>query len=122
MNAYPLLVAVALLANLRDARRLALAAVVGAGVMVPVPAANFYLICALGEILIALIALNLDVAATRPIVRISTLLVSCHAMGYLFNGYPLLSPYHLAVKLCEHAELLVCIWFSPPLTRRFTRA
>lgn len=122
MITYPLLVAVALAVNLRSPRDLALAAVVSAGVLAPVPAVHFYLICALGEVLIALIALNLATAATRPIVRISTLLVACHAMGYLFNGYPILSPYHLSVKLCEHAELLTCIWFSPPFTRRFARA
>lgn len=109
MQSYAILLAVALAINLRDRKMLALSALVGAGVFAPVPDANFYLICALGETLIALAACRIGAAASLFVARVSILLVAGHALGYFTNGYPPESPYHLFIKICEHAELIGCI-------------
>lgn len=118
MLSYAVLLAVALVLNLRDRKMLTLTALVGVGVFAQVPDAYFYLVCALGELLIALIAIYIAAPASGMIVRISTVLVGCHFLGYLLNGYPQTSPYHILVKLCEHAEIGACILFSRALTRK----
>jgi len=84
---------------------LALSAVVGAGVFAPVPDESFYLVCAMGELLIGLIAYHLDTQASRPIMRISAILMMLHCLGWLLDGYPPDSPYHYLVGISEHAEL-----------------
>lgn len=101
---------------------LALSAVIGCGVFLPVPASYFYLVCALGEALIALLALQLKTPASMFVVRVSLLLMAFHFLGWLLNGYPATSPYHLLVRICEHAELLSCIALSKPILKRFSHA
>jgi len=118
MASYAVLLLIAVGLNLRDQRMLALTALVGVGVFAPVPDANFYLVCALGETAITLLAFRIAAPASKLIGRISVVLVGCHALGYLLNGYPPSSPYHILVKLCEHAELLACVLFSNPFTER----
>lgn len=122
MLSYAILLAIALAINLRDPKMLALSALVGAGVFAPVPDAHFYLVCALGETLIALVACRIGATASWFIVRVSTLLVIGHALGYFTNGYPPESPYHLFIKICEHAELIGCILTANYFTKRFRHA
>lgn len=119
MTSYAVLALIATVFNLRDRKMLALTALVTAGIFAPVPAANFYLVCALGEALIGLLAFRIGAAASRPVWRISALLVLFHGLGYLLNGYPPASPYHIIVQICEHAELVVCILLSGPITKRW---
>jgi hypothetical protein len=122
MTSYAILALIATVFNLRDRRMLALTALVTAGIFVPVPAVNFYLICALGEALIGLLSFRIGAAASRPIWRISALLVVFHGLGYLLNGYPPASPYHIIVQICEHTELLACILLSDLITKRWRNA
>jgi hypothetical protein len=109
---YQFLLGAALALNLGNKKMLALTAVVGVGVFIPVPDQNFYLLCVLGEILIGLLAYRIDAYASGVIVGISSLLVAFHISAYFFDGYPLASPYHILVKISEHSELLACIILS----------
>lgn len=118
MTSYAVLLALALLLNIGNVRMLMLTLIIGVGIFAPVPNAHFYLICALGEALIGLLAYRIATEASRPIVRISAVLVLFHALGYWLNGYPPSSPYHLLVYLSEHAELLVCSLLSRPFTKK----
>lgn len=115
---YALLALIALVFNLRDHKMLMLTVIVSVGIFAPVPAENFYMICALGEALIGLLAFRIGATASRPIWRISALLVVFHWLGYGLNGYPPSSPYHIVVQICEHAELLALILFSDLITKR----
>ena len=119
MTSYAILAIIATMLNVCDKKMLALTAIVTAGIFAPVPDANFYLICALGEALIGLLAYRINAAASRPIWRISILLMVFHGLGYLTNGYPLSSPYHIVVRICEHTELVACILFSGLITKRW---
>lgn len=121
MVSYAVMLVLGLVLNIGNRKMLALTGVVGAGVFAPVPAENFYLICALGEMLIGCIALKLDSPASRMIARISWLLIIFHVMGFAFDGYPVTSPYHLLVKISEHAELLACILFSEFRIKRLSK-
>ncbi len=96
----------------------ALALVVGAGIFFPVPDALFYLVCMLVELLVALVALRIDAQASSLVVRMSAMLFVFHGLGWALDGYPVASPYHMGVKLLEHAELVVCILFSNPILKR----
>lgn len=116
MTSYAILLCFALALNASDRRMLALALVVGAGIFAPVPTEYFYLVCILGEATIALIAFLLSARASGTIIKISTLLIMFHALGWLLNGYPVSSPYHLMVQICEHAELAMCILLSNTFT------
>jgi hypothetical protein len=109
---YQFLFGAALALNLGNRKMLALTMVVGAGIFAPVQDANFYLICMLGEILIGLLAYRIDAYASGVIIGISVLLAMFHAMGYFFDGYPIASPYHILVKISEHAEIFSCIILS----------
>lgn len=120
MLSYVVLLAVALAINLRDRKMLALSALVGAGIFAPVPDANFYLVCALGETLIALAALRIAAPASLFIARVSVMLVAGHVLGYFTDGYPPESPYHLFIKICEHAELIGCILTANYFTKRLS--
>lgn len=99
---------------------LGLSAGVGIGIFLPIPDAYFYLICALVECLVLLLALYLNANASKVVVRISVLLVLFHSLGWIFNGYQPESPYHIMVKISEHAELLACILLSRPITKMVT--
>jgi hypothetical protein len=119
MTSYAVLLALALALNATDRRMFALSAIVGAGIFFPVPAHWFYPICMAIEVLVALLAVRLSCHASSMIVRISILLVVMHILGWIFNGYPTASPYHWAVRLLEHAELVACILFSPQILKRW---
>lgn len=115
MDSYGILLLAALVINWGDWRAFALSAVVGIGVFVPVPDLYFYLYCALGELLIALLAMRLSAPASPLIVLISAMLSAFHGLGWILDGYPPESPYHAVVKICEHAELVACVILSRPL-------
>lgn len=112
MISHVMLLSLALALNLGNLKMLALTIIVGAGVFAPVPDANFYLLCILGDALIGLIAFRIDTLASRAISKIAVVLVIFHAIGWILDGYPVNSPYHLLVKISEHAELLACIFLS----------
>jgi len=101
---------------------LALALVVGAGIFFPVPDACFYLVCALIELLVALLAVRIDAQASALVIRMSVMLIVFHGLGWLLDGYPVASPYHMGVKLLEHAELVACILLSNQVAKRFYHA
>lgn len=122
MISYAILLCLALALNASDRRMLALTLVVGAGIFASVPDEYFYLVCILGEAGIALLAFLLRARASGPIVKISTLLMAFHVLGWLLNGYPVSSPYHIMVQICEHAELAMCILLSNTFTRKVYHA
>jgi len=98
---------------------LALSLVVGAGIFFPVPDALFYPICMMLELLVGLLAYRIACPASKMIVRMSALLFVFHILGWMLNGYPVASPYHMLVKATEHAELLACILMSKIITNRW---
>ncbi len=118
MLSYAILLVVALALNIHDRKMLALTVVVGAGIFAPIPAPMFYLVCMLVEILVALLALRIDAQASALVVRMSAMLFVFHGLGWALDGYPVASPYHLGVKLLEHAELVACVLFSNPILKR----
>jgi hypothetical protein len=120
MILYAALLLTAMLLNAGEKRMLALALAVGAGIFFPVPDAGFYLVCALIETLVLLLAIRIDAQASVLIVRMSAMLIVFHGLGWLLNGYPAGSPYHMGVKLLEHAELVACILLSNQVTKRFS--
>lgn len=120
MTSYAILLLAALLLNAGDMRMLALALVVGAGIFFPVPDALFYLVCMLVELLVALLAIRIDAQASALVVRMSAMLFVFHGLGWTLDGYPVASPYHAAVKFLEHAELVLCCFFSRPILARCT--
>lgn len=122
MISYAVLALIAMVINLRDLRMLALTLFVTADIFSPIPAMNFYLICALVDALNGLLAYRIGAAASKPIWRISCLLVVFHGIGYFWNGYPINSPYHIVVQICEHTELLACILLSGLITKRLNNA
>lgn len=119
MTSYAILAMIAAALNLHDWKMLALTALVTAGVFVPVPDEYFYFTCMLGEATIGFLAFKLQSTASKPIWRISIVLIVFHFLGFVYNGYPIASPYHIVVKICEHTELLSCILLSNPIAKRF---
>jgi len=117
---YAALLTAALALNWNQPRMLLLSLLIGVGVFAPVQADYFYLICAFGESIIGLLAYCLAAPASRFVCRVSILLVAFHGLGWWLDGYPPSSPYHLMVKICEHAELLACILLSRPITKMVT--
>ena len=97
----------------------ALTMVVGAGIFVPIPDQWFYLTCMAVELVVAIMAYRIGAAASSMVIRMSAMLMMFHGLGWVFDGYPEYSPYHIAVKFLEHAELIVCILLSPPIKKRF---
>lgn len=115
---YGILLAVALAANACDWRMFSLSAIVGFGIFVPIQDAYFYLICACVEVFVATAAVYLNARASKPVMRISALLVIFHGLGWWLNGYPPESPYHIMVKVSEYSELIACILLSRPFLQR----
>jgi hypothetical protein len=122
MISHVIMLNLALLLNFGNPKMTALTAVVGAGVFAPVPDANFYFLCVLGDLLIGLIALKLNTLASRAVSRIAVVLVVLHILGWILNGYPANSPYHLLVRISEHAELFACILFSHQFMKKARNA
>lgn len=115
-----LLVAVAM--NIGNWRMLALTLAVGAGIFAPIPDEHFYAACAVIECAVASIALILSAPASKFVFRVSMLLVLFHFLGWWLDGYPPESPYHLLVKILEHAELVACILMSTLFLGKKTNA
>lgn len=103
--------------NARDGRMLALTLLVGASIFTPTPREyeNFYLFCISFEIIVALVALRLNTAASVPIFILCFVLVIAHVMGYYKDGYPPFSPYRAIVPMLETLEILCCVLTSAPL-------
>lgn len=100
--------------NANDRRALILLALVGLSVFTPTPREwnNFYIFCISAEMIVALTALRLKIAASVPVALVCVLLVLVHLMGYYKNGYPAHSPYRVIVPLLEIMEILCCILAS----------
>lgn len=122
MTSYGILLTLAVMVNLRDRRMLLLSLVVGAGIFMPIQDAYFYGVCMLVEVAVGISAALLQSRASKVVLRISQLLIIFHTLGWWLNGYPPESPYHLMVRICEHAELLACIILSAKLTLRSNHA
>lgn len=112
MILYAQLLMVAVAMNIGNWRMLVLTLVVGSGIFVPIPDAYFYAICALVECLVATSAILISAPASKFVFRVSMMLVLFHFLGWWLDGYPPESPYHLLVKILEHAELVACILMS----------
>lgn len=114
------LLVLALGLNARDGRMLALTLLVCASVFTPTPREydNFYLFCISFEIIVALVALRLNTAASVPIFILCFVLVIAHVMGYYKDGYPPFSPYRAIVPMLETLEILCCVLASAPLLSR----
>lgn len=121
------LLLIGLLANLPDRRMLALTALVGASIFLPVPrdtALQFYSFCIAAEILVAVLAYKLGARAGIIVAEVCVVLVIAHVMGYALDGYPPFSPYRSIVKLLEVSQLLACVALSPilaPLLRNHAK-
>lgn len=118
--AYLVLLALAARLNRNDRRMLALTAVVGVSLFLPAPTEwpTFYIFCGLAEIVVALVALSLNTAASVLIAEICVLLVVTHFMGYHMDGSFPFSPYRFARATLETTEILCCILASAPLASR----
>ncbi len=111
------LIILALVLNYGYWRSFAVAAIISTSLVLPIPAVNFYLICALCEVVIGLLALRLMTPVSYFIFTVSAMLVAFHVLGWYLDGYPAGSPYRLLVKICEYAEISACSLFSKPLIR-----
>lgn len=112
------LLAAGLILNCADRRMLALTALVGASIFLPVPretAEQFYLFCIVAETAIGLAAVALRNSAGVLIAETCALLVVAHIMGYALDGHPPFSPYRVIVKLLEVSQLVACVALSPVL-------
>lgn len=114
------LLGLAVCLNARDRRLLALSLLVGASVFTPTPREydNFYLFCISFEIIVALVALRLNTAASVPIFILCFVLVIAHVMGYYKDGFPPFSPYRAIVPTLETLEILCCVLASAPILSR----
>lgn len=114
MKTYLILFLIAAACNIAadDWRGMLMCAVVGFGISVPIPDHNFYAWCALVELVVIIGALWLRTPSSLPVYAISLCLMVMHYLGYKLNGYLPESPYHILVKIAEHAELVACILFS----------
>jgi hypothetical protein len=109
---YGILLCIALLLNINNKKMLLLILAIGVGIFIPIPDENFYFVCIMVEIFVALIAYRTNLCISYIIIRLSILLIVFHILGFLLDGYPVSSPYHILVKISEHAEIIVCILFS----------
>lgn len=116
-----LLLTVALMLNWGDRRALALTLVIGFSLVIPVASftwrSNFYLVCGLFELLVALCAIRIDTQASQFIALMCAMLFVYHMTGWAVGGHPPDSPYRLLVKIAEYAEILACSLFANPLLR-----
>lgn len=118
---YAVMLVLALVLNGRDRRMLALTAVIGVSVFIPVPRATafeFYSFCMAAELVVALLAWRLDAKASELIISFCIVLELTHIMGYILDGYPPLSSYRIMVPILETAQLAACIAMSPMLYER----
>lgn len=120
------LILLALALNWRDKAMLVLTAVVGASILAPVnaftTADTFYVVCAVAEVIVALVALHLNTRASYFVSVMCAMLVVYHMLGWHYDGYPHDSPYRVLVKICEYAEILACALFSRPSLRLYKNA
>ena len=114
------LLGLAVCLNIADRRLLALTLIVGASVFTPTPREydNFNLFCISSEIIVALVALRLNTAASVPIFILCLVLVIAHVMGYYKDGFPPFSPYRAIVPTLETLEILCCVLASAPILSR----
>lgn len=114
MTSYLILLLIAACCNIKadDWRMIALTALVGFGVSVPIPDQFFYAWCIFVELIVTVGAIALKTPATQPVFALSLCLSALHYVGFKLNGYPPESPYHILVKIAEHAELIACIVYS----------
>lgn len=120
-NAYALMLAAALFLNRHDRRMLALTAIVGVSVFIPVPrdtAFEFYTFCMAAEMFVAVVAWHLNARASELIISFCIVLELAHVMGYILDGYPPLSSYRIIVPILESAQLAACLLMSPVLYER----
>lgn len=107
-----------LVLNSTDRRMLALTAMVGATIFLPVPndtAIQFYSFCLAVEVLVGITSFSMRNAAGLLIFEICVLLAITHMMGYVLDGSPPFSPYRSIVKILEVSQLVVCLALSPKL-------
>ena len=112
------LLATAVVLNLREPRMLALTALVGVSVFLPVPAHSqlaFYGSCVTMELLVGISAILLRPRGGLIIFEMCVALILAHIMGYALDGSPPLSPYRIIVKLLELSQLAACVALSPVL-------
>jgi len=108
MFSYGILLLIAVAVNLGDRRMLLLALIIGLDVFIPIPNTHFYLWCVFVELVVGFTAYFVQADASDFVIRVTIILIGLHFLGWLLNGYPPASPYHLLVKICEHFELLAC--------------
>lgn len=114
MVSYVLIMLFSLWLNRRDKGMLLLTLVVSGGIFLQIPDQNFYKWCIFVEVMVCIFANVINVSASRVVIWMSISLIVMHYCGYKLDGYPEDSPYHILVKICEHAELASCILLSRP--------
>ena len=119
-----ILIAVALVLNWGDRKAIALTLLVALSLVLPVNQftmrSNFYLVCILFELLIALCALHINTRASQFIILMCAMLAAFHAIGWDSGGHKIDSPYRLLAKIAEYAEIIACIIFANPIMRLLT--
>lgn len=106
----------AVVANMFDRRMLLLTVLVGVGFYWPPPAQSyvvFYTFCISMELLVGLLAYQIDRKAGIVILDIALLLVFSHLMALYLDGSKTFSPYRLLIKLLEFSQITACVALSP---------
>jgi hypothetical protein len=114
-----LVVLLAISINYQHKQSLALAFLVGAGVLMPIPkeygALFWYSSCVGVEFIILCVALTLNTKFSSTIASLSVLFIIVHLFGYYFDGYQPHSPYHYFAQTLEYTELASCVVLSNPI-------
>lgn len=115
------LLAVALVFNWGDRNAIAMTLIVALSIVIPynqfTMRSNFYLVCILSELIVALCALRINTRASQFIVLMCVILAAFHAIGWDVGGHKSDSPYRLLAKIAEYAEIVACIIFANPIMR-----
>jgi hypothetical protein len=112
--------AIALVVNLRDRRMLALTALVGVSIFLPVPSftqAQFYGTCILAELLVASLWSFSGSRGNNLMSFLCFLMIICHFGGWILDGSSPFSPYRLIIKCLEFSQILTCVALSPLLLK-----
>jgi len=117
-----LLIALAILINIKEDNALLLSLLVSLTILLPMQYVHsfniWYFICVACETAIALSALSLNTTTSLPVCFCCTLMNICHLNGWVFNGYKDNSPYHVVLPYLEHIEIASCILFSKPIINK----
>lgn len=109
------LLASGLILNIADRRMLALTAIVGVNIFVPIPAesaAQFYTSCIFAETMVIIVCLSAKARASCFLIHLSVFMIITHIGGFVLDGSAPLNPYRVIIKFFEVSQLLTCVALS----------